>query len=170
MLLRLKTFASSSCLLGRHTTRNLSMQKLSFPTNVLNASLRIKFLTLQRRCLTQQFTKTTSRRSVLKSPGVGVSVVAIGGTVLARFLLRRCLHRTECQAKSFSRVPFQPENSSGAEPAFKWRRFLALILPIKWLLGAAVAVSVSAAACAPQYSSICYVMCIISGVVVYKNM
>ena len=65
--------------------------------------------------------------------------------MLARFLLRRGAHKTECQAKSFSRVPFQPENSSGAEPAFKWRRFLALILPVKWLLGAAVAVSVSAA-------------------------
>ena len=139
MLLRLRTFATSSRLLGEHKTRHLSMAIPRLTKNVLIPPLRIVF---QRRCLTPQLMpKTASRWSVMKVPGVGLTVVVIGGTVLARFLLRRGLHRTECRTKSISRASLQSESSGVCEPAFNWRRFLALILPVKWLLGAAVAVS-----------------------------
>ena len=160
MLLHLRTFAAPSRLLGGHSPRILSMRTLSSPTNVVNASLRVFF---RRRCLTTQLlTKSASRRSVITGRGVGVTVVVLGGTAMARFLMRHDLHRTECQAKSFSRPILQTESSNDSEPVFNWRRFLALILPVKWLLSAAVAVSASTAvSLASQYSSTHYVIGII---------
>ena len=139
MLLRLRRFTISSRLLGGQTTRRLSMTTPRSPKNVLIPPLRTIF---QRRFLTPQLIpKTASRRSVMKVPGVGITVVVIGGTVLVRFLLRRGLHRTECRTKSITRTSVQSETRSDSEPPFNWRRFLALIMPVKWLLGAAVAVS-----------------------------
>lgn len=140
MLLHLKKLASPSCLLGGQAPRLLSMRALRSSENVLTDSLRLIF---GRRCLTTQLlTKNARRQSLLKGTGLGVTFFAVGGTTLARFLLQRGLHRVECKAGSVGRSSLQNESTNDSESEFNWRRLLALILPVKWLLSAAVAVSV----------------------------
>lgn len=138
MLLHLRTLAASSCLLGGQAPRILPTRMLRLSNKALRDTLRFNigrpYLT------TQLLARIAGRRSPPKGTRVGVVFIAVGGTGLARFLLRRDVHRADCKVGTV-RPALRNENGRDSEPVFNWRRFLALILPVKWLLSAAVAVS-----------------------------